>query len=128
HRQVRRLRSLERLLEGWIGAQLKRTLLQNEIRSHAAVRKIPHAVAVLGAIRTRIEMPRPIVARPFEKIYQQQRALLILTTEAKVLVETRDSLGVQIDVKELPVPQRLRDSMVEIEPDHRLVRDFGIQS
>ena len=48
-------------------------------------------------------------------------------SEAEVLVVAADALRVEVDVEELPVPQRLGHRLVEGEPGHRLVGELGVE-
>ena len=48
--------------------------------------------------------------------------------EAEVLVVLADPLRVEVDVEELPVPQRLGDAVGEREARHRLVRELGVEA
>jgi len=71
---------------------------------------------VLAAIRARIEMARPVIARALEQPHRQERFLEVLRAEAEVLVEARPILGVEINVKQLARPQRLTDRLRERRP------------
>ena len=51
-----------------------------------------------------------------------------LGAEAQVLIEAARLLIVEVDVKELAGFDRLRDDVVEVQPDHVLVRDLGIDA
>ena len=47
--------------------------------------------------------------------------------EDEVLVELRAVLAVEVDVEQLPVPQRLGDGVDEVEVRHLLVADLGVE-
>ena len=48
--------------------------------------------------------------------------------EPQVLIEPAELLVVEVDVKELAGLERLRDRVVEVQPDHVLVRDLGVDA
>ena len=48
--------------------------------------------------------------------------------EHQVLVVLHAALTVQVDVEQLPLPQRLRDAVHEVETRHLLVPDLGVEA
>ena len=48
--------------------------------------------------------------------------------EDQVLVELDGALAVQVDVEQLPGPERLGDAGREVEPGHLLVADLGVEA
>ncbi len=60
-------------------------------------------------------------------IHGPERAARIAGAEAKVLVVSRSVLTVEIDVKELAVPQRLGNPVREVQARHLLVTDLGVE-
>src|SRR5437016_3801208 len=60
--KLRRTYARQRLNVARVVSQLPCAFLEYEVRPHAALREFPHAVRVFGAIRTRVEMPRAVVA------------------------------------------------------------------
>ena len=67
-------------------------------------------------------------SRVLEQLDQEQAVLDADRAEAEVLVVAADALAVQVDVEELPGPQRLRHRVQEAEPRHRLVGDLGVHA
>ena len=61
-------------------------------------------------------------------MHEQERLLQVLGAEPVVLVVASDALTVQVDVEQLPRPQRLGDGVHEAEAGHRLVRDLRVDA
>ena len=73
-------------------------------------------------------MAGTVVARPFEQTDEEQHLLLTLGAEPEVLVVLHALLGVEVDVEQLAVPQRLGDPVVEVQVGHLLMTDLGVES
>ena len=86
----------------------------------------PCSSSVRYAWLSKCRMPGPL--RVLEQLHEEERRLRIFAAEAKVLIEAARLLAVEIDVKELPRLERLRDAVREVEPRHRVVRDFGVEA
>ena len=111
-----------------VGVEARDFVFENQVRPHAPGGEIPHALLVFGSVRVAIEVTHAFPLRILEQLYEEERALHVFATEAKILIESARLLSVQIDVKELACLERLRHAVREIESGHRVVRDFGIQS
>src|SRR5690606_41085889 len=70
---------------------------------------------------------RSVPPRILEQPHQVEGVADALGAEAEVLVELADPLGVEVDVEQLPVPQRLRDAVREVQAGHRLVGELGVE-
>src|SRR5262245_35178248 len=73
-------------------------------------------------------MPRAFVALLFKHLDQEEVVLDALGTEAKVLIEARAFLVVQVDVEELAGFERLRDYVIEVQARHLLVADLRVDA
>ena len=80
-----------------------------------ALRRLPHAVHVLGAGRLVVEVPRPGVARAvgvareavLDQVDGEERGDQVAVAEDEVLVVLQAALAVEVDVEQLAAPQRL---------------------
>ena len=72
-------------------------------------------------------MPRPLVAKGFQRVHRPEGAPQVARAEAQVLVEARPVLAVEVDVEELAVPQRLGQAVREVEPGHLLVPHLEVE-
>src|SRR5262245_10142552 len=127
-RRVGRTDFGEQRLNLFILAELPGLLFEDQVISHATGGEIPDALFVLAAIGVRVEMPRAFVALLFEHLDQEEEVLDALGTEAKVLIEARAFLVVQVDVEELAGFERLRDYVVEVQARHLLVADLRVDA
>src|SRR5262245_34949588 len=127
-RRVGRTDFGEQRLNLFILAELPGLLFEDQVISHATGGEIPDALFVLAAIGVRVEMPRAFVALLFEHLDQEEEVLDALGTEAKVLIEARAFLVVQVDVEELARFERLRDHVVEVQARHLLVTDLRVDA
>ena len=73
-------------------------------------------------------MARPLVAAGLEDVHHPEGAAGIPRAEAKILVVAWTVLTVQVDVKQLAVPERLGNPVREVQACHLLVSDLGIET
>src|SRR5262245_55332415 len=118
----------EQRLNLLVFAELPGLLFEDQVISHAAGGEIPDALFVLAAIGVGVEMARAFVAFLFEHLDQEEQVLDTLGAEAKVLIEARAFLVVQIDVEEFSSFERLRDHVIEVQARHQLVTDLRVDA
>src|SRR6266508_5974181 len=78
--------------------KLPTLLFENQIISHAAGGKFPHAGFIFTAISMGVEMARTFI-RLLKQFHQKEKVLDRLRTEAQILIEARTFLIVQVDMK-----------------------------
>jgi hypothetical protein len=71
---------------------------------------------------------RSFIAGILEQLDHEEGVLEAHCAEAEVLVVAPDPLRVQVDVKELAGPERLRHGVLEAEPGHGLVRNLRVHA
>ena len=118
----------QRLLDLLVLVEAPCLVGQDQVGAHATAGEVPDAVAVLGAVRVGVEVPHALPAGVLEELDDIEGVTDALGAEAEVLVELPDPLGVEVDVKELVVPERLRDGVREGQTAHRLVGELGVQA
>ena len=59
---------------------------QGEVGTHAPAGEVPGALGVLGAVRTGVEVARPVVAGLLEQLDEEEGVLDAFRAEAQVLV------------------------------------------
>ena len=130
HRGLRELRDAgigEGLLHLGIGVELSCLLAQDEVGAHASASEVPDALARLIAVGAGIEVLGTGISRVLQQADKEEVVLDSLGAEAQVLVKATDLLVVEVDVEELALPQRLRDTLIETQARHRLVGDLGVE-
>jgi hypothetical protein len=111
-----------------VGVEQRDLLLEDEIRAHAPGGEIPHALLILGAIGVAVEVPHPGPLRILEQLDEEEGGLRILAAETMILVVPAGLLRVEVDVEQLTRLERLGHAVREVEPRHRVVRDFGVEA
>jgi len=102
-------------------------LAQDQVGAHGGGRELPDAVGVLGAVRMAVEVAHAVPAGVLQELDQVEGVAHALGAEA-VVVELAGPLGIQIDMEELPLPERLGHAVVEGEARHRLVGELGVET
>src|SRR6476660_823197 len=69
--------------------------------------------AKIRYVRMRVEVPHAVPLCVLEQLHHVERVADALGAEPEVLVVLADPLRVEVDVEELPVPQRLRGRVRE---------------
>src|SRR5262245_907616 len=105
----------EQRLNLFVFAESTGLLLEDQVVSHTAGGEIPDSLLVFAAIGVSVEMARPFVAFLFEHLDQEEEVLDPFGAEAKVLIEARAFLIVQVDVEEFARFERLRGHMIEVQ-------------
>ena len=111
-----------------IRAERLSPLAQQQVVADACRCAVPHAFHVLGTRRLEVEVARALVATGLEDVHRPECAARIARAESKILVVARTVLPVQVDVKQLAVPERLGNPMREVQARHLLVPDLGIEA
>src|SRR6266540_3026846 len=78
--------------------------LEDQVGAHAATRELPDPLRVLGSVGTCVEVAWSLVAATLQQVDQEEGVLLVLGSEAQVLVVARPALGVEVDVVQLAGP------------------------
>ena len=118
----------QRLLDLGVVVEAARLLREDEVGAHATASEVPHAVGVLGAVGVGVEVAHARPARVLEQLHEVEGVADALGPEPEVLVELADALRVEVDVEQLPVPQRLGHGVGEVQAGHRLVGELGVQA
>jgi hypothetical protein len=77
---------------------------------------------------SRVEVAHAVVAGALQELDEVEGVADALGSEPEVLVVLAGSLRVEVDVEELPVPERLRDRMMKRQARHGLVRELGVHA
>jgi hypothetical protein len=112
---------LERLLHLGVGAEGACPIAQRQIQLHVGACRRPDTVDVLGAQRFVVEVPIPVIGRAsagcpvFQQIDSGKGLQQVAVAEDQVLVIAGTFLPVEVDVEQLPRPQRLGDAVGVVE-------------
>src|SRR5205809_6019579 len=101
-------------------------LLQYEIGTHTAARKIFDSIVVFSPVSMRVIVARSAITDIFEKLHEPESRLWICRTEAQILIVTPRYLIIQVYVEELAGFPCLRDRMSHVQTGHMLVRYFRV--
>src|SRR4029453_9626066 len=125
---------LERLLHFRIGTKRTCPVPQRQVKLHVGCRRLPHAVNVLGTQRLVIKVPGSVIGRSttgrsiLQKVNGGKGLQQIAVAEDQILIEAWPLLPVEVDVEQLPRPQRLRDPVGVVEARHLLMPSFGVDA
>ena len=73
-------------------------------------------------------MARTLIAAGFKDVHRPERAARVARAEPKILVIPRPVLTIEVDVKQLAVPERLGEPVGEVQACHLLVTDLGVDA
>ena len=111
-----------------IGAEGRRLRPQDEVVAHARGGRDPYAVEVLGAWRLEVEVPGAVVAAVLQCVDRPECTPGVAGAESQILVVPWPVLAVQVDMEQLAVPERLRQSVGEVQAGHLLVAHLRVEA